>query len=172
MASLFFHSLFEKWPIKVGKKTIKYFGILAYVIGYKILMRYCHRPHKISRISRYLLSRIDLKAIEKKRLEFAKTYAQQLNNPHIHFNPSPSTLAQIGFPIVCEERTTLIAHLNQANIAPTIFSEGWNFIPNDSGELFESSRHLLNHHVLLPLHHKLSTHQIEKIIQIVNNFKP
>lgn len=170
--ALLFDTINYKWPFRLGINTIKYLAILNQVFAYKILMRFCHQPHQISNFSLRRLLHLDTSDITQKRIFFANHYARKIKNPAIQFPSSFAPLAQIGFPVNCNNRTALLSHLAQHGIRPTIFSEGWNQIIQDKRELFNPSKDLMDSHLLLPLHHKLKIADLDRVIDAINGFKP
>jgi hypothetical protein len=169
--ALLFDTIDYKWPFRFGHTPLKYLAILNQVLAYKTLMRFCHLPHKISNYSLHRLIRLDIAQINQKRISFAKRYVKGIDNQAIRLLSSSSPLAQIGFPIYAKNRSGLVNHLIQLGIRPTLFSEGWNNILKDKGELFTSSKDLMDSHLLLPLNHKLNMTDINSIIDAVNSFK-
>lgn len=171
--ALLLDTIHNKSPFPIFKRLLKKIAVYNLVLSYRILQRYCHRPHQISRLSKYLLRHTDHQKIVEQRKSLFKIYTTQLSNSFI--NPtcrhSSLPLATIGYPLIVKDRSGFLNYLEQHQIRATVFRDGWDFIPKDQMPYFQSSQQLLHQHVLLPLHQKLSVSDIKRICKVINQFK-
>ena len=173
MNALLFDSFHHRWPFQILKPLLKKVAVFHTVLSYRILQRYCHKPHQISILSTWLLNHTDHQKIVDQRKNLYAIYTKQLSNPLIMPISAISVLplAIIGYPILVKDRDDFLSYLEKHQIRATIFKEGWDFIPEAQRQQFKSSQKLLRQHILLPLHQKLSATDIERICNVINQYQ-
>lgn len=155
------------------EKPLLLLSAILHRLSYRILMQYCTSPHPMSLLGHFFFNHTNHQNVYEKRIEIVALYRQLLQNEHIRsLIPTESpNFPMIGFPIWVTDRPHFIQYLRRHRISGTYFFESWNYISQSEESSFMETIELMNHHYLLPTHHKLNLKSISKICTIVNAYK-
>jgi len=139
---------------------------------YRTLMRYFRRPAPMSRISRFLLRRIDCERFKAKRRALARIYVERLDRSRFEFFPGAELPLNVmmGFPVRVRRRDDLVRHLARRSIAGVCLVNKWNFIPPQEEEAYREAIEVLRGHFLFPVHQRLSARQVERVVEAANSW--
>ncbi len=139
---------------------------------YSTLMRYFEKPHRMSRISRFIVNRTDFPAIVRRRRRYTQLYRKGLN-PDIFERFPESGEGQhgmFGFPTLVNDRDTLIRSLALNGIEGIYLEDRWDFIPEEDRPRHQAAIDTMKRHFLFPTSPHLRQNEIEYIIDCANEW--
>ncbi len=156
----------------VGRRLRHLVG--RYCNSYPTLMKYFERPHRMSTLSRVLLSVTDIDQNFRKRCKYVRFYRENLNRNSFEFFPESdySPAAMFGFPVLVDDRESLRLHLAKRSISGIYFSDRWDYIPTEERADHTNTISTMSRHFLFPTSPHLRYDDIKYVVDSANSWQP
>lgn len=144
----------------------------AYARAYQYLLAGTNAPKAMSKIGKWLsLHTPHHKVIEQRKAQ-VEYYSQHLTQTQVRFLIKEPDQWQplIGFPLWVEDTRRFSAYLQAHGIRGQAFTDRWWFISEADAGQYQSSKDLMEHHFLLPLHCRYTEKDLAYIVGIVNEY--
>jgi dTDP-4-amino-4,6-dideoxygalactose transaminase len=145
----------------------------AYARAYQHLLTGTSTPKAMSKIGKWLTLHTPHNKIIRQRQVQAEYYYQHLNQTQVRFLVKKIDQQQplIGFPLWVEDTQRFSAYLQAHGIRGQSFTDRWWFISEAGTGQYQSSKDLMVHHFLLPLHFRYTEEDLAYIVGVVNKYK-
>ncbi len=144
----------------------------AYARAYQYLLAGTNAPKAMSKIGKWLsLHTPHHKVIEQRKAQ-VEYYSQHLTQTQVRFLIKEPDQWQplIGFPLWVEDTRRFSAYLQAHGIRGQAFTDRWWFISEADAGQYQSSKDLMEHHFLLPLHCRYTEKDLAYIVGTVNEY--
>jgi dTDP-4-amino-4,6-dideoxygalactose transaminase len=144
----------------------------AYARAYEHLLTGTNVPKAMSKIGQWLTLHTPHKKLIYKRKVQAAYYYRHLKQAQIRFLVQENYQQHplIGFPIWVEDARQFSAYLQIHGIRGQSFTDRWWFISETETAHYQSSKDLMEHHFLLPIHFRYTEKDLAYIVRIVNQY--
>ena len=141
------------------------------MLGYHVLMWYFVRPTRASRLSRWLVARVDWARGIAHRRDLVARYDERLStDAFVRFAraPLPDTCG-IAFPVLVANRSAFESHLAARGVAGLHFQERWDsFDAGDPGN--DELTSVMRRNFLFPTDRSLSMAEVDLVIDVANEW--
>ncbi len=134
---------------------------------YEEIERY-KKPARGSRISKFVLERIDLSKVIKIRKEnftYLLNNWKGINGITPLYKTLPDYVCPLGFPVLCRHRDNLKQHLIRHKIYPPIH---W-ILSKDIPKRFKVAHKISNELLTIPIDQRYTQHDMERVLKIIKN---
>jgi dTDP-4-amino-4,6-dideoxygalactose transaminase len=140
--------------------------------SYGTLMRYFDSPNRMSLISRLITAHTDFEGHARRRQEFAARYESGLDRRAFRrFEyAGAGGLSGIGFPVLVDDRASLVRHLSAHLIQGVFFENRWDFVAPADRAKHQRSIDIMKKHFLFPMFPGLSAAEIDRVIEVANRW--
>ncbi|MGH1433634.1 MAG: hypothetical protein ACRBG0_04150 [Lewinella sp.] len=144
----------------------------AYARAYRHLLAGTNTPKALSKTGKWLIRHTPHNKVIEERMAQAAYYYEHLTQGKIRFLAKDSNLLHppIGFPLWVDDPQHFSTYLQAHGIRGQAFTDRWWFIKEHQSSQYQSSKDLLEHHFLLPIHQRFTEQDLTYVVEVVNQY--